>query len=124
MPIDRIGLALKRIGTDPADVYLDADGNLAMVHNTEAIGQHVRQRLMTFEGEWFLDKFAGVTWLTNVLGNQYDPVMAESVLKAEVLDTDGVTEINAFSTRFDRVSRGLSSFDIEVLTEYDTEVAV
>lgn len=117
--LQRIGLSLKREGSAPADLHLDASGNLVMVSNAEAVGQHARQRLMTFEGEWFLDKTAGLPWVRDILGQQYDAVLAESVLKSEILDTDGVTEITSFSVRFDRESRGLSAFDIEVATEYD-----
>lgn len=117
--LQRIGLSLKREGSAPADLHLDASGNLVMVSNAEAVGQHARQRLMTFEGEWFLDKTAGLPWVRDILGHQYDAVLAESVLKSEILDTDGVTEITSFSVRFDRQSRGLSAFDIEVATEYD-----
>jgi len=122
--MNRVGLALRRDGSAPADLYLDASGNLALVRDAEAVGQHVRQRLMTHEGEWFLDNQAGVPWVRDILGREYDPVMAESVLKAEILDTDGVTEITSFSVRFDHEVRGLSAFDIDVLTVYDQEVSV
>lgn len=124
MTIERIGLALRREGSAPADIYLDASGSLAMVRDAEAVGQHARQRLMTHEGEWFLDRTAGLPWVRDILGHQYDPVLAEAVLKAEILDTDGVVDINSFSVRFDREVRGLSAFNIEVSTEYDEEVRV
>lgn len=120
--VERIGLSLKRVGNAPADLHLDGDGNLVLVRNAEAIGQHVRQRLMTYEGEWFLDTTAGVPWMRDLLGGAYDPVMVESVLKPEIMETDGVTEITAFSVRFDAERRGLSAFDIEVNTVYDQEV--
>jgi hypothetical protein len=122
--VERVGLALQRDGSAPADLYLDDTGSLALVHNTEAVGQHARQRLMTFEGEWFLDRQAGVPWIRDILGGQYDPVLAEAVIKAEILDTDGVVDINSFSVRFDRSVRGLSAFNIDVLTEYDEEASV
>lgn len=124
MTVTRTGLSLKRQGTDPADLHLDSLGNLVLVYDAEAVGQHVRQRLMTYEGEWFLDKEAGVPWMRQILGGQYDAVLAESVLKAEILETEGVTEIDGFSVRFDRASRGLSAFDIIVLTDYDEGVQV
>lgn len=120
----RIGLALRRDGDAPADLYLAEDGNLAVVRDTEAIGQHVRQRLMTYEGEWFLDRTAGVPWVRDLLGHQYDPVLAESVLKAVILDTDGVTGINSFSVRFSGELRGLSAFNIDVSTVFNEEVRV
>ena len=120
----RIGLALRRDGSAPADLYLDESGSLAVVRDTEAVGQHVRQRLMTYLGEWFLDRFVGVPWIRDIVGHGYDPVMAESVLKAEILDTDGVTEINSFSVRFDNSTRGLAAYDIDVMTDYDQEASV
>src|SRR5690606_2352093 len=83
-----IGLAI-----DPAtnDLFLRPNGELAIVRGAEAVGQHVRQRLKTFSGEWFLDTAAGVPWLDEILGRGYDPALAEAVVKGEVLDTDGVT---------------------------------
>lgn len=120
----RMAIALRREGTAPADLFLDANSTLAFVYDAEAIGHHARQRLMTFEGEWFLDRFAGVPWLSDVLGKMYDPVMAEAVVKAELLDTDGVVDLTSFSTRFSRETRGLDAFNIEVLTIYDQEVRI
>lgn len=121
---ERVGLALRREGNAPADLYLDEGGNLALVRDAEAVGQHVRQRLMTHAGEWFLDTRAGVPWVRDILGKPYDAVLAEAVLKAEVLDTDGVTGISSFSVRFNREIRGLSAFNIEVATIFDVEVQV
>lgn len=106
------------------DIYLNENGELAMVTDAEAVGQHVRQRLMTHEGEWFLDKSAGVTWLTDVLGQGYDPIIAESLTKTEILETDGVSDILEFSVRFDRSVRGVTSYNISVETEYDEKVSV
>lgn len=124
MTVNRKGLALKRDGNAPADVYLDDSGHLTIVEDAEAVGQHARQRLMTFAGEWFLDKDAGVTWLTDVLGLKYDPVIAEALTKTEILETDGVTDIESFSVRFNRDTRGLKSHGISVKTEYDERVEV
>ncbi|MBB4063695.1 hypothetical protein [Gellertiella hungarica] len=118
---DRIALA---IDPETNDLFLSADGNIATVTSAEAVGQHARQRLGTFAGEWFLDTEAGVPWLDGILGSSYDPALAESVVKAELLDTDGVTEITSFAVRFDRATRGLIIDSIAVLTEYDEEVKV
>ena len=124
MTLSRMGLSLKREGSAPADLHLDATGNLVFVYDAEAVGQHVEQRLMAHEGEWFLDNQVGVPWVRDILGGPYDPVLAESVLKAEILDTDGVVEITSFSVRFDQATRGLGASDISVLTDYDKEANV
>jgi hypothetical protein len=119
--VKRVGLALKRVGTDPADAYLDSTGNLALVYDAEAVGQHARQRLKSFEGEWFLNRDDGVPWFKEVLGHGYDPALAEAVIKSEVIDTDGVTDITTFSVRFNRTRRELQAYDISVSTVYDEE---
>lgn len=119
MTVNRKGLSLNRENGAPADIHLDDSGNLAIVTDAEAVGQHARQRLMTHEGEWFLDVEAGVSWLTDVLGSGYDPVIAEALTKTEILETDGVTDIESFSVRFDRDLRHLKSYGISVKTDYD-----
>lgn len=123
-PLPRIGLALRKNDKGIADIYFDETGNLAMVRDTEAVGQHARQRLMTYRGEWFLNKDIGVPWLRDVLGRGYDPALAEATIKAEVLGTDGVTAIRSFSCRFDRTKRELVAYNIEVRTEYDEVITL
>jgi hypothetical protein len=117
----RVGLAIDQITND---LFLTGDGNLATVIDAEAVGQHVRQRLSTFSGEWFLDTAAGVPWLDQILGKSYDPALAESVVKSVILDTDGVTEITSFSVAFDKATRGLLIRSVEVGTIFDEEVRV
>lgn len=117
----RVGLA---IAAETNDLYLAADGNLALARDTLAVGQHARQRLKHFSGEWFLDTEAGVTWLDDVLGFQHDPALAEALIKAEILDTDGVTEISDFSVSFSRDTRALISSRITVLTVYEEDVTL
>lgn len=114
------------LSLDPAtnDLHFDTANGLVVVRDNAAVGQHVRQRLMTFEEEWFLDTTAGVPWLAQIMGREYDPALAEAVVKAEILDTDAVTEITSFSVGFNRSTRNLEIRDIEVLTTYDLEVRV
>lgn len=61
-----VGLAVAPTGPGIAlghasnDLVLDETGSLVLVRDAEAVGQHARQRLMMFRGEWFLDPEAGV----------------------------------------------------------------
>jgi len=114
-----IGLA---INATTNDLYLGTDNNLATVSGAHAIGQHARQRLKSHEGEWFLDTSAGVPWLQDVMGRQYDQALAEAVIKDAIAATYGVTEINSFSARFDASKRALEAYSIAVATIYDQEV--
>lgn len=106
------------------DLYVESDGNVAFAVGARGVAQHVRARLMTFRGEWFLDIDAGVVWLAEIMAEQYNPALAEALVKSEVLDTPGVVAINAFSVGFDPRLRNLVIKEIEVGTEYDVEVRV
>lgn len=106
------------------DLYKDATGNLATVKDAEAIGQHARQRLKTFEREWYLDTTVGVPWIDQIFKKPYDPVMAEAIVKEEVLDTDGVTGIKDFNISLDPVTRNLIMRKIKVATIYEEEVTL
>ncbi|MCD1645239.1 hypothetical protein [Aurantimonas coralicida] len=125
MAKSRIGLALAPPSTDaPHDLYLDGDGNLVMVTDARAVGQHVRQRLMTYEKEWFLDTTAGVPWLDEIMGKRENLALAEGLMKAEILDTDGVTGISDFSPRYLRSHRELNVPRAIVSTEYEDDVSL
>lgn len=116
---DRIGIAI-----DPTtnDLFLRPNGELAVVTNAEAVGQHARQRLGTFEGEWFLDTTAGVPWLVDILGQAYDPALAEAVVKDELLKTDGIEAITNFAISFTKPRRELLIRSISLTTDYDQEI--
>ncbi|WAJ27146.1 hypothetical protein [Antarcticirhabdus aurantiaca] len=122
MTVARLGLALRSNEEGIADLGMTADGNLELVADGEAVGQHARQRIMTFEGEWFIDTTCGVPWLEQIMGRQFDEALAESVIKTEILETDGVTGIEAFAMSFDRRTRGIHVARAVVATEHD-EVA-
>lgn len=117
-----IGLALSNEDdfTGIPDIYF-VNGNLAMVEDARAVGQHVKQRLKTHAGEWDYDKKAGVPWLDQLLGRQYDSALAEDVVKTCIVQTDGVTMITKFSVSFDATTRGVLARSINVKTIYDDE---
>jgi len=117
---DRIGLAIDQATND---LFVDSAGNLATVTNALAVGQHVRQCLMTYRGEWFLNPDIGVPWIQQVMGRRYDPSLAEAVLKAAVFSVDGVTEITSFGVSFARDIRNLDYRNINIRTDYDVEVS-
>ena len=107
---------------DIHDLFLDASGNLAMARDAEAIGQHARQRIMTYRGEWFLDIQVGVPWLQQIMGQSpvTRSVLAEAVIKTELFETRGVTGIDSFAISFDRIKRSLDSYNISVSTMFDS----
>jgi hypothetical protein len=82
--------------------------------NAEATAQNVRTRLQTIQGEWFLDTSAGVPYVDNdyvtkaITDKPADVPFSEAVMQQEILDTDGVSTLDSFSTSFNRTKRALS----------------
>ena len=75
---------------------------------------------MLWQGEWFLNEDAGVAWTTHILGRPPQELpLAESIIKAEIAATPGVTEILEFSAVYDRASRGLRIDRCQVATVFD-----
>ena len=115
---DHVGLSLRANEHKIHDLYLEPDGNLALVYRAEAVGQHARQRLMTYHAEWFLDTEVGVRWLDEIMAQRYNPALTEAVVKAEVINTSGIKDIVSFSVRFDLPMRKLKITEIQATTIY------
>lgn len=104
---------------DTHDLALDQAGNLKLARDAEAIGQHAKQRLKTFQGEWFLDTAAGVPWMTYVFPRPPSLAIAESIIKREIAQTPGVNAILSFDMRYALDLRGLEVLKTEITTVYD-----
>lgn len=118
---DFIGLSIQPHN----DLRLDETGSPVLVFDAEAIGEHIRQRLMFWRGEWFLNEDAGVEWTKYVLGRPPSELpLAESIIKAEIAATPGVKEILHFDAIYDRLSRGLRIVSCQVATVFDDIVDI
>ena len=79
------------------DGDIELEGNdFVLTTGTEAIQQHLSQRLKTFLEEWFLDKRIGIAYLQQILKKNPDPVVVDSILKKEIINTPGVVELTRF----------------------------
>lgn len=78
------------------DLYLDPDGNLAMVEDSASITQLCKQRLLAYRGEWFLNALTGVPWFQNILVRPFNEVISEALIKRTILQTRGVEELLSF----------------------------
>lgn len=84
---------------------MDANGDMTwgssqqnfLVNSPEAVGQLVLTRLKLLQGEWFLDKTAGVPWSTQILGRNTGSTYDQAI-KACILGTQGVTSIISYSS--------------------------
>lgn len=82
--------------------------DLVIIADTDDMIQHLRQRLQTFQGEWFLDLSAGVPWLQEILGKVQSITTVEVVLKEVIQGSPGVAELTAFSINENTGERTIS----------------
>ena len=106
------------------DLVLDAAGALALVRDAEAVGQHAKQRLMFYRGEWFLDTSAGLPWVQSILVRPFDAAVAASYVKSETLGTEGADSILAYDATVDAATRGYLIKRLRVQTEFDIAVTL
>ena len=92
------------LGTD-GDLTLTDGGDLFLTTGQESIVQHLTQRLQTFLEEWFLDSRIGVPYLQHILKKNYDPIIIDTVLKSEIINTPGILELTSFDLDIDASTR-------------------
>ena len=77
------------------DLVLRA-GDLAVLDGHAQTTQHIRQRILAFQGEWFLDLSEGLPWLQDILGKPQDVVLVEALLKERIQGSPEVEALTAF----------------------------
>lgn len=97
------------IAIDPVTGDLDlTGGDLNIVDGVDAIAQHVRIRLRTFLGEWFLDQRIGVPYYQQILVKNPATNTVRRILQEVVATTPGIVSVDDFSTDYDGPTRVLS----------------
>ena len=91
-----------------SDIKIDSDGDLVLQETDlvlttgqEAIEQHLTQRLRTFVGEWFLNNTIGIPYFQQIFKKQPDPIIVDSVLKKEIIETPGIAKLVDFELDLD-----------------------
>ena len=74
------------------------DGRIKRAHDSDAVEQSVRERLLTFQQEWFMDLDQGLPWLTKLTGRSVIPTTLRGYIAANVINTEHVTTVK--SVRF------------------------
>lgn len=106
------------------DIQFDAGGSLKTVTDGEAVAQRVRQHIEFYQGEWFLDTEVGVPWFQFIFVEPFDQSTAETFLKAEILDVEGVAEITEFVVSVDKRARSFNLTRVTIRTDFNDEVKV
>lgn len=98
-----------RFGNQQADFYRD---------QPEAVAQAVLTRLRLWVGEWFVDQTEGTPYQQAALGTGKKKTI-EPAMRARILDTQGVTNIEEFQLLIDPDNR-VASISAVINTEFGT----
>jgi hypothetical protein len=82
--------------------------DLAMVSGTDAIKQHLRQRLQFFRGEYAHDLTRGIPYHDEFFKKNPNPIVMDSILKDVILTTPGVIELTLFTMELNNSTRVLT----------------
>jgi hypothetical protein len=98
--------------TDIVDFLQDEDGDLVIplqhAAGVQAAKQGIRDRLLLFKGEWFLNLDVGVPWFQRILGKKFVEAIARSEIRAAILSYPAVADVPVLDLTFDRADRKLS----------------
>lgn len=87
------------------------------VNSPACVAQAVRTRLNLWSGQWFLDKTAGMPWLSDVIGKNTGPFY-DLAIQQYILATQGVSQIEGYSSSLNRTTRALSITITNLITIY------
>jgi len=81
------------------------DFNFFTIGGVDQIAQNLAIRLRFMQGEWFLDILAGIPYYQYFFIKNPNQIQVETFLKNEISNTEGIIDINSFSSNFDGISR-------------------
>lgn len=106
-----------RLDTTTHDLTI-TNGDIALVETAtgESIGQRIKQALLFFLGEWYLDVLGGIPYFEVVFIKNPSQSILEAMFKESILTVPGVQEFTKFSLDYDINKRKLD-FDFAVIIE-------
>jgi len=107
------------------DLQLDTQSHDLIVANYDLqlntglslVQQRLKQSLIFFLGEWYLDVTDGVPYYQDILIKSPVRITVESILKTTIIETPGVLELTSFELEYTPASRELH-LDFRVKTEF------
>lgn len=97
------------------DLKLEQEGDLMisefdlkLTTNSEIVEQRIRQALLTFRGEWFLNTELGLPYYENILAEKNSLQAIKAIFVDAIGKVEGVKELTKFEIKYDNDSRALA----------------
>lgn len=79
--------------------------DLQFVDGVDLIRQRIKQRLLTIQGEWFLNTDIGLPWFEQIIGKGAQEEQVSALLIQNIVETEGVDAVIEFDLTFNRKAR-------------------
>ena len=76
--------------------------DLQIVNDVDLIRQRIKQRILTIQGEWFLNTDIGLPWFEEIIGKGSEEQQISALLIRQIAETEGVDVIIEFNLTLDR----------------------
>lgn len=93
--------------------------NISILHDSDAVLQIVKTRLLMHYEEWFLDLSEGLPWFTEILTHNPNFKIIESRVGETILTTSGVIRLETLAITFLSGTRNMG-IDFSYTDEYGT----
>lgn len=107
---------------DDNDIVIK-NGDIEVVDEPQASAQRMRDRLLTFRGEWFLNLQFGVPYRDNILIKNPRADVISAILKAEMLKSAEGT-FTSFESSFNQKTRALTVSATMETTDGEASVTI
>lgn len=79
--------------------------DLKLVSGVDLIRQRIKQRLLTIQGEWFLNTDIGLPWFDQIIGKGAERQQISALLVQNISETEGVDSVIEFDLTLNRRAR-------------------
>ncbi len=91
--------------SDESNNFIIKNGEFVLVEDVDQLVQNVRERLLSYRSDYFLDSTHGLPYIEVIFAKPFNIINAESAIKAEILADSEIEELTSFSSEFDSITR-------------------
>lgn len=91
--------------TDDHDIDVSNNDLHLVATESQSIRQRLIIKILTYQGEWFLNSQLGVPYYEFILGANRSKETIDSIMQTAILEEPEVLEITRFKSRIDTISR-------------------
>lgn len=99
------------------------DFDLQLTTDQQAVAQRVKQALLLFKGEWFLDRDLGVPYYEDILGTKNSIDTVRAIFVNTIRSVDGVKDLTEFNIEFNDATRTLE-LKLTIIDDLSNEINI